>query len=184
MEYVEEVFPEEPIQAPSKHLLFIVPDNWQPPSCLLGETTMDANGADQHCNNKENQTEEFTTCYIEEETPEALDSQETACADEHFTVIDNESAKGEPTRSQGLEATMEQQRGKETCEAEYTRTGGEPKEGGKLWDGGMAPMPHPISTMQKSWCVQPPFFHPEHLDMMFDLRSQVVDQLHHAILIS
>jgi hypothetical protein len=160
MEYVEEVFLEEPIQAPPEHLLFTVPDNWQPPSCLLGETTMDATGVQQHHNNREDQMEEFPTCYIEEETSEALDSQEVARADEHFMVIDNESAKGEQAGSQGLEAAMEQQRGKVTGEAEDTRTGGEMKEGGKLWEGGMAPMPHPISTMQESWCVQPPFFHP------------------------
>jgi hypothetical protein len=48
----------------------------------------------------------------------------------------------------------------------------------------MAPMPHPLSIMQDSWHVQPPFFHPEHLELMFDLRSQVADQVHHAILIS
>jgi len=45
----------------------------------------------------------------------------------------------------------------------------------------MAPMPHPISTMQKSWHVQSPFFHPEHLDLMFDLRIQVANQVHRAI---
>jgi hypothetical protein len=36
------------------------------------------------------QLEEFPTCYIEEEIPEALDSQEAAPAAEHFSVIDNE----------------------------------------------------------------------------------------------
>jgi hypothetical protein len=42
MAYVEEVFPEEPIQVPPEHLLFTVPDNWQPPSNFLEEATMAA----------------------------------------------------------------------------------------------------------------------------------------------
>lgn len=79
---------------------------------------------------------------------------------------------------------MERQRGNATGEAADTKQGGELKEGGQMWEGGMASMPHPISTMQESWHVQPPFFHPEHLDLMFDLRSQVVDQVHRTILIS
>jgi hypothetical protein len=42
MTYVEEVFSKDPIKAPPEHLLFTLPDKWQPPSMLLVETTMDA----------------------------------------------------------------------------------------------------------------------------------------------
>lgn len=38
MAYVEEVVPEEPIQDPPKHLLFIIPDNWDSPTCFMDET--------------------------------------------------------------------------------------------------------------------------------------------------
>jgi len=60
MAYVE-LFLEEPIQAPPEHLLFSVPDNWQHPSCLLGETTMDATEAQKNHNNREDYMEEFRT---------------------------------------------------------------------------------------------------------------------------
>lgn len=63
---------------------------------------MDATGVQQHSNNREDQMEEFPTCYIEEEIPEELDSQEAAHAEEHFSSIDNENAKGEQDESQGL----------------------------------------------------------------------------------
>jgi hypothetical protein len=184
MAYVEEVFPEEPIQAPLEHLLFTVPDNWQPPSNLLGETTMDATGEQQERNTGEAQLEEFPTCYIEEEILEALNSQEAAPAAGHISVNDIESVKEKQAESQGPEAAMEQQSGATTSEAEDTRSGGKSREGGKSWEGGKALAPPPISTMQESWHVQPPFFHPEHLDLMFDLRSQVADQVHRGILIS
>jgi len=56
--------------------LFTIPDNWQPPRYLLGETTMDATRAQQNCNNKEDQMKKFPTCYIEEKILKALDLQE------------------------------------------------------------------------------------------------------------
>jgi len=48
-------------------------------------------------------------------------------------------------------------------------------------EGGLAPMPHPLSIMQEAWHVQPPFFQLEHLEMIFETRSLVEDQIHRSI---
>jgi hypothetical protein len=59
---------------------------------------METTGAQQNNNSREDQMEEFPTCYIEEEILEELDSQEAARAGEHFSGIDNENAKGKQER--------------------------------------------------------------------------------------
>jgi len=68
MTYVEEVSPKEPIQNPPEHLLFTVPDNWNLPTYLLGEAKLLAIGT-LHSHKEGDQTEEPTTCYVEEEIP-------------------------------------------------------------------------------------------------------------------
>ena len=88
-------------------------------------------------------------------------------AGEFSSGTDEVHAKKEQDRPQELDEAM----GNETGEAEDTRPGGEMKEGGWVREGGMAPMPHPLSIMQDGWHVQLPFFHPEHLELVFDLRS-------------
>jgi hypothetical protein len=62
---------------------------------------MDATGVKQHHNNREDQMDEFPTCYIKVETTKVLDSQEVARADEHFMVIENESSNGGTGRVTG-----------------------------------------------------------------------------------
>jgi hypothetical protein len=163
MAYVEEVFPEEPIQVPPEHLLFTVPDNWQPPSHFLEEDTMVAIEKQQGSDTGEEKFDEFPTCYIEEEIPEELDSQKAALAAGHTSDKGMESNKNEG-------AGMEQQREAAPSEAEENRPGGTTREGGKVLS------PPPISSMQEQWRVPPPFFHPEHLELLFDLRGQMADQ--------
>jgi len=80
MAYAEEIFLEEPIQVPSEHLLFTVPENWNPPTFFPMEVTMEATGAHQYLHRGANQTEEPPTCYIEEDNLEAMDTEETTCA--------------------------------------------------------------------------------------------------------
>jgi hypothetical protein len=145
MAYVEEIFPEEPIQVPPEHLLFIVPDNWNPPTCFPGEVTMEATGAQQNHHRGADQMEEPPTCYIEEETLEVMDTQETTRAGELSSGTDEVNAKREQDRPQELDEAMEN---RDRNEAEDTRPGGEMKEGGWVREGGMAPMPHPLSIMQ------------------------------------
>jgi hypothetical protein len=166
MAYVEEVFLEEPIQAPPEHLLFTVPDNWQPPSDFREEAFLAATEEQQA-----RDTEEFPTCYIEEEIPEELVSQEVAPAAGHTSDKSMESDQNE-------EAGMEQQREAAPGEAEENRPGGMTREGGTVL------MPPPISFMQEQGRVPPPFFHPEHLELLFDLWGQMVDQVHHGTLMS
>jgi hypothetical protein len=178
MVYVEDVFPKEPIQAPPEHLLFTVPDNWQPPSSLLGEATMAAIVEQQGRSTGEAQLEEFTTCYIEEEIPEELNSQDVVLAAGYIYAKDMESDKELKAESQGQRADMEQQSEAATGEVATTRSGGKSREGGKFL------APPPISAMQEKWCVPLPFFHPDHLELMFDLRSQMVVQVHCGTLMS
>jgi hypothetical protein len=53
MAYVEEVILEEPIQIPLKSLLFIVPENWQPPSNFFVEDTKPATASHHDTNTME-----------------------------------------------------------------------------------------------------------------------------------
>jgi hypothetical protein len=38
--------------------------------------------------------------------------------------------------------------------------------------------PPPITTILKPWKDPPPFFHPKQLSLVFELRIQMVDQIH------
>jgi hypothetical protein len=177
MAYVEEVFPEEPIQAPPKHLLFTVPDNWQPPSSLLGEVTKAATVEQQGHNTMEAQLDEFPTCYIEEEVPKRwifrmLHSQLATILPEPWRAIRRRRQRNRVRAQQWSSRAGNNKRGHEI------KSGGTSKEGGEVL------APPPISTMQEQWHVPPPFFHPEHLELMFDLRSQMVDQVHRGTLMS
>jgi hypothetical protein len=55
-------------------------------------------------------------------------------------------------------------------------------EGGTSKEGGEVLAPPPISIAPEQWRVPPPFFHPEQLDLVFDLRSQMADQVYHCTL--
>jgi hypothetical protein len=66
MAYVEETAPDEPIQNCPEHLLFTVPDNWNPPTVFGNETKLLALGTSHRCREDE-QAEDFTTCYVKEE---------------------------------------------------------------------------------------------------------------------
>jgi hypothetical protein len=66
MAYVEETAPDEPIQNCPEHLLFTVPDNWNPPTVFGNETKLLALGTSHRCREDE-QAEDFTICYVKEE---------------------------------------------------------------------------------------------------------------------
>jgi hypothetical protein len=67
MAYVEDIFPEEPVQAPPEHLLFTVPDNWQPTSHFLEKDTSTASEKQPGSNIGAENCDDFPICYIEEE---------------------------------------------------------------------------------------------------------------------
>jgi hypothetical protein len=172
MAYVEEIFPEEPIQAPPEHLLFTVPDNWNPPTCFPGEAELKATGTPHSFHRKDDQTEEPTTCYVEEEITEAVDATGDFKRREFSMDADHQNAQRGP---QGRH---------ETGEEEAIKPGEALSEDSWVREGGMAPMPRPLSIMQEAWRVQPPFFHLEHLELIFETRSLVEDQIHRAIQIN
>jgi hypothetical protein len=49
-------------------------------------------------------------------------------------------------------------------------------------EGGPVLAPPPITTILEPWQDPPPFFHPEQLALVFELRSQMADQIHRDIL--
>jgi hypothetical protein len=63
-------------------------------------------------------------------------------------------------------------------------TTGEAVEGlhGTMMEGGEVFVSPPIWIVPEPWCAPPPFFHPEQLELVFDLRSQMADQVHHGTL--
>jgi len=54
--------------------------------------------------------------------------------------------------------------------------------GGTRVEGGEALTPPTISIVPKPWYAPTPFFHPEKLELVFNLQSQMVDQIHHDTL--
>jgi hypothetical protein len=61
--------------------------------------------------------------------------------------------------SQNLDEDMGTQGRNDTGEVEAIPPGGALLEDSKMREGGMDPMPHPLSIMQEERHVQPPFFH-------------------------
>ena len=66
MAHVEEIVPDESIQDYPEHLLFTVPDNWNPPSWFWKDAKPPA-PRKTHGLMEDNPAEEFTTYYVEEE---------------------------------------------------------------------------------------------------------------------
>jgi hypothetical protein len=60
----------------------------------------------------------------------------------------------------------------------------EAEGGGTSKEGGEVLAPPPIPTPSDQWRVPPPFFHPEQLDLVFDLRHQMADQAYRGTLMS
>jgi hypothetical protein len=135
MSYVEEIFLEEPIQAPLEHLLFTVLDNWNLPTCFLGEVELKATGTLHSCHRKDDQIEEPTTCYVEEEITEAVDATVTSSAGEFSMDVDHQNAQRGP---QGRHATREE---------EAIKPGEALAEDSWVREGGMDPEPRPLSFM-------------------------------------
>jgi hypothetical protein len=65
--FLEEVILEEPIQLSLDSMLFMVPENWQPPTSLPGEETQAITTAHHSTGTMESRMEEFHIFYVEEE---------------------------------------------------------------------------------------------------------------------
>jgi hypothetical protein len=75
MAYVEEIPLEESLQNIAESLLFMVPDNWNPPTCF-GADAMTPGPRAEHGPN-ETRVEEFTPLFVEEEMQRG--SEENIC---------------------------------------------------------------------------------------------------------
>jgi hypothetical protein len=74
MAYVEETVPDEPIQDYPEHLLFTVPDNWDPPTCFRNDAKPHALGM-THSSKEDEPSEDYTTCYVEEEFSDNIEEK-------------------------------------------------------------------------------------------------------------
>ena len=68
MAYVEEITLDKPIQDYPEHLLFTIPDNWNPHTNFGNKAKTPATEI-SHSHRENYPAEEFTTCYVEEEVP-------------------------------------------------------------------------------------------------------------------
>lgn len=95
------------------------------------------------------------------------------------------SGAGEVFMDAGHQNTQRRPQGRHELEKEEAINPAEAlSEDSWVREGGMAPMPHPLSIMQEVGHVQPPFLHPKHLELIFDTRSLVEDLIHRAIQIN
>jgi hypothetical protein len=139
MAYVEETAPDEPIQDCPEHLLFTVPDNWNPPTVFGNETKLPAPGT-SHSRREDEQAEDFTICYVKEELSGSADEKAnpTSGAPPGATTQQNSQPAGQLSR--------------ENAETEGTHAQG----------------PTLLSTVQKEWEDQPPHINPGYLELLFE----------------
>jgi hypothetical protein len=155
MAYVEEIVPDEPIQVPPAHLLFTVLDNWDPPTCFVDEAKPQDPGM-THSHKEGDPAWEHTTCYVEEEFSGSTEEKANSASDE----FSEEAAQQDEQQGQ--------QGGRENEETE----------------GSGVQKPIPLSSAQGEWQDQPPLLHPEHLELIFETRSMVDDQIYRALQVS
>jgi hypothetical protein len=84
MAYMEEIIPDEPIQDYLDHLLFTVPENWNPPTDF-GNYGKLPTPRISHSRREDDPAKDFTICYIKEE------------------FLDSANEKANPTREAPLE---------------------------------------------------------------------------------
>jgi hypothetical protein len=108
--------------------------------------------------------DDFPPCYITEEILAEMDAEPTAGAVEippTEALERNDAAKAEAIGMEG-----------EALGASLDR------------EGGTAPMPCPLSVMQEEGRGHLPLLHPDHLKLIFELRSLVEDLIHRTSLVS
>jgi hypothetical protein len=168
MAYVVEEILEEPFQETSELLLFTVPDNWDPPSDFRVGASL-SGPEDYHGGETVVTRGEDFTCYVEEETP----------TDWTLRKQTPEAALGNNMRRTEEEADLKRtgkENSSEPVEAEPSERSGKAKEDGTIF------MPPPISCMQTQWSDPPPLLHPDLLNLVFDLRSQMADHAYRGTL--
>jgi hypothetical protein len=168
MAYVEEISPEEHVQTLPEHLLLTEPDNWPPTRHLREENTSAALENQARSNMAVGYCDDFPTCYVEEEIYEEMVSLEA------ITEVEHPVATGAEDEGAGDEDPGD------AAPSEAVENGLVVTLGG----GGETPVPPPTTSMHEQRCAPPPFLHPEHLDLVFDLQGQMADHAHRVLLMS
>jgi hypothetical protein len=152
----------------------------------IAEDTKPATTAHHDTNTMEEKMEEFHICFVEEEfpggtPPHGLSGCHTFRRLRSFQSHSERRDPGKEEGAQGWSTTTEHKEGEEDGMQAAT---GEVVEGpgGTMKEGGKVLAPPPISIVPEPWHAPPPFFHPEQLDLVFDLRSQMADQVYRGTL--
>jgi hypothetical protein len=117
------------------------------------------------------EAKEVHTCIVEEEFLH-LDSQDASLpGDIKFSNAAAEDEELGRRRNSGMEKDRDGAQ-EATCEV----------VGGMMVEGGPVLAPPPITIILEPWQDPPPFFHLEQLALVFELRSQMADQIHYDIL--
>jgi hypothetical protein len=140
MAYFEEEILEEPIQVPPESLLFIVSNDWQPPSHNITRTRSPF-------------SMEGATCIIEEEFQ-----------DEFLHLNSVASIQNTDNQVGIVVKAMEAVEAMDTFGMEV--------------EGHLVLKVPPLMTLLYLRHAPPPLFHLEKLDHIFELRNQMVDQIH------
>jgi hypothetical protein len=152
MAYVEEMAPDESFQNCPEHLIFTILDNWNPPTSFGNEIKLSDPGT-SHRRKAEEQAEYFTTCYVQEEV--SSEGEEMAS----------------PTRGPPPEIAAQQ----------YNQPAGRLSKAIADTEGTHVQGPNPFSTIQEDWEDQPPYHDTSYLELLFETRSMVDDQIFRAI---
>jgi hypothetical protein len=101
------------------------------------------------------------------------------------TILSSAAAKdGDPGKEEGAQGWRATTEHKDGAQDKVQAATGEAVEGlgGTTMEGGEVLVPPPISIVPEPWRAPPPFFHLEQLELVFDLRSQMADQVHRGTL--
>lgn len=169
-------------------MLFTVPNNWQPPTSFSEGKTLVVSAAHHSAGTMDSHMGDFPICYNEEELPEeCLQMAQHDIISEGlapFTVSEHEPGSTRTTAEGGAEE-WSVKTGHQDGTKEGTWAAASKAEGGHTSkEGGKVLAPPPISITSDQWCVPSPFFHPEQLELVFDLRRQMADQAYHGTLMS
>jgi hypothetical protein len=159
MAYVEEEILEEPIQVPPESLLFTFLDDMQSPSHNPASTSAPT-------------TMEGATCIIEEEFPgEFLHMDSIASIQDTDDPVGTTMEEVKAVEVVDTGTTVEEVKVVEVVDTALEDLGAEV-------EGHPVLAPPPLTALPDLCHAPPPFFNLEQLELIFELRSQMADQIH------
>jgi hypothetical protein len=196
--YAIESAMEERAQTPPEQLS--LSDNWQPTGTTQEENPPTALETQARSSMRGRLDEEFPTCYVEEVpyTENTLTALEPQARDntrgrlcEEFPTCYVEEVPYMDVVSQGTCAVMvhhtdiaAMDKGEGSADTEAVIPGEADTKETKVTpgEGDETPTPTPNRTVHGHSGAPPPFLHAAHLDLVFELRGQMADQEHRALL--